>query len=159
MNEVITKVFLECARAIDASQLITRVSSTDKEYSFQYWFLDRLKALGLNFDEPSRNAYPDFRLVDYPVGFEIKGLGFPGREANYDCNSQVPSGRHHGREIYYVFGRYPANSADKAYPVYDLDMVSHELKPSLIPNPSSGKKHPFKVFRAASANGPEVTLS
>lgn len=247
MNEVITNVFLECARAIDASQLITRVSSTDKEYSFQYWFSDRLKFLGLNFDEPSRNAYPDFRLVDYPVGFEIKGLGFPGREANYDCNSQVPSGRHHGREIYYVFGRYPANSADKAYPVYDLvmchgdflnadhtyvhknknlkgfgsygdimirdrkmyvaptpyaltsgterqvtfiapenfvgsallkqvgcfsrieseklvrgysfDMVSHELKPSLVPNPSAGKKHPFKIFRAASANGPEVTLS
>ena len=122
MNEVIVKIFLECARAIDASDLITRVSSTDKEYSFQNWFSDRLTTLGLNFDEPSRNAYPDFRLVDFPVGFEIKGLGFPGREANYDCNSQVPSGRHNGREIYYVFGRYPATSKDKAYPVYDLVM-------------------------------------
>ena len=247
MNEIISKVFLECARAIEASELITRVSSTDKEYSFQNWFSDRLSVLGLNFDEPSRNAYPDFRLVDFPVGFEIKGLGFPGREANYDCNSQVPSGRHNGREIYYVFGRYPAQSKDKSYPVYDLvmchgdflnadhsyvhknknlkgfgsygdmmirdrkmyvaptpyalttgierqvtfiapasfapsrslkqagafmriesaklirgysfDMISHELKPSCIPNPDAGKKHPFRVFRSASANGPEVTLS
>jgi hypothetical protein len=99
MNKVISQIFLECSRAIDASELISRVSSTDKEFSFQNWFADRLRALGLNFDEPSRNAYPDFRLVDYSVGFEIKGLGFPGREANYDCNSQVPSGRHNGREF------------------------------------------------------------
>jgi hypothetical protein len=77
MSSVIEKVFLECVRAIETSQLITRVSTTDKEYSFQNWFSDRLTALGLNFDEPSRNAYPDFRLVDFPVGFEIKGLGFP----------------------------------------------------------------------------------
>jgi hypothetical protein len=60
--------------------------------------------------------------VNFPVGFEIKGLGFPGREANYDCNSQVPSGLHNGREIYYVFGRYPAKTKDKEYPVYDLVM-------------------------------------
>jgi hypothetical protein len=49
-------------------------------------------------------------------------LGFPGREANYDCNSQVPSGKHNGREIYYVFGRYPAKTKEKEYPVYDLVM-------------------------------------
>jgi hypothetical protein len=122
MNEIITKVFLECVRAIDASELISRVSTTDKEFSFQNWFADRLSALSLNFDEPSRNAYPDFRLVNHPVGFEIKGLGFPGREANYDCNSQVPSGKHNGREIYYVFGRYPAKTKEKEYPVYDLVM-------------------------------------
>lgn len=247
MSSVIEKVFLECARAIETSQLITRVSTTDKEYSFQNWFSDRLSALGMNFDEPSRNAYPDFRLVDFPVGFEIKGLGFPGREANYDCNSQIPSGCHNGREIYYVFGRYPAKSKDKSYPVYDLvmchddflnedhsyihknknlkgfgsygdmmirdrkmyvaptpyaltlgterqvtlivsgnfseskllksaggitrvesarlirgytfDMISHELKPSYLPNPSAGKKHPFKVFRSSNSNGPEVSLA
>lgn len=246
MSSVIEKVFLEWVRAIETSQLITRVSSTDKEYSFQNWFSVRLSALGLNFDEPSRNAYPDFRLVDSPIGFEIKGLGFPGREANYDCNSQVPSGRHNGREIYYVFGRYPAQSKDKSYPVYDLvmchgdflnadhnyihknknlkgfgsygdmmirdrkmyvaptpyaltvgterqitliapedfdgskslisagglvrveserlirgysfDMTSHEIEPSYLPNPSAGKKHPFKVFRSSNSNGPEVTL-
>jgi len=37
MNEVITKVFLECARAIDASELITRVSSTDKDTNLKLW--------------------------------------------------------------------------------------------------------------------------
>lgn len=122
INTVLQNVFLECARAIEAGELITRVSSTDKEFSFQNWFQKRLAALLLNFDEPSRNAYPDFRLVDYPLGFEIKGLGFPGREANYDCNSQVPSGEHSGRTIYYVFGRYPSKTKDRSFPVYDLVM-------------------------------------
>ncbi|NEQ69843.1 MAG: hypothetical protein F6K21_30995 [Symploca sp. SIO2D2] len=122
MDQVIARIFLECARAIDASEFINRVSSTDKEFSFQNWFAARLEKLNLNFDEPSRNAYPDFRLVDFPLGFEIKGLGFPGREANYDCNSQVPSGLHNGRTIYYVFGRYPAKTKETSYPVYDLVM-------------------------------------
>jgi hypothetical protein len=122
MDEVITKIFLECARAIDASEFISRVSSKDKEFSFQNWFASRLEKLELNFDEPSRNTYPDFRLVNFPIGFEIKGLGFPGREANYDCNSQIPSGLHNGRTIYYVFGRYPAKTKDNQYPVYDLVM-------------------------------------
>ena len=122
MDEIVKQVFLECTRAVESGDLIRRVSSTDKEYSFQNWFESRLSALGLDFDEPSRNAYPDFRLVHHPIGFEIKGLGFPGREANYDCNSQVPSGMHHGRTIYYVFGRYPSNTRDTDYPVYDLVM-------------------------------------
>jgi hypothetical protein len=120
MDSIVSKIFLECARAVEAGEGIRRVSATDKEYSFQNWFARRLAALGINFDEPARNTYPDFRLVDYPLGFEIKGLGFPGREANYDCNSQVPSGFHHGRHIYYVFGRYPAKTNDREYPVYDL---------------------------------------
>lgn len=48
-------------------------------------------------------------------------MAWPGRELNYDCNSQVPTGRHNGREIYYVFGRYPKPSPeDKEYPVIDL---------------------------------------
>ncbi|NES42716.1 MULTISPECIES: hypothetical protein [unclassified Moorena] len=246
MDQIIAKVFLECVRAIDASELISRVSSTDKEFSFQNWFAVRLERLSLNFDEPSRNAYPDFRLVDFPLGFEIKGLGFPGREANYDCNSQVPSGLHNGRTIYYVFGRYPAKTKEKNYPVYDLvmchgnflnadhsyihknknlkgfgsygdimirdrkmyvaptpfaltdgterqvtliaptgfkfgidlkhsgtitrietprlirgyyfDMIEHTLTPSYIDNPNAGKKHTFKVFRAAKSLGPTVTL-
>ncbi len=118
--KIIRQVFMECVRAINQSEMIERVSSTDKEYSFQNWFANRLNRVGLSFDEPSRNAYPDFRLVHHPIGFEIKGLGFPGREANYDCNSQVPSGLHNGREIFYVFGRYPFQTSDRTYPVYDL---------------------------------------
>lgn len=121
MDAVISHILAECVRAVEAVVKISRVSTTDKEFSFQNWFGDRLKAISLNFDEPSRNAYPDFRLVDYPLGFETKGLGFPGREANYDCNSQVPTGCHNGRQIYYVFGRYPASTMNEAeYPVYDL---------------------------------------
>jgi hypothetical protein len=120
MNEIIKSVFAECARAIDAGELISNVSATDKEFAFQNWFRARLKALNVNHDDPSRNAYPDFTLVDYPLGFEIKGLGFPGRDANYDCNSQVPSGMHNRRTIYYVFGRYPSAQTGANLPVYDL---------------------------------------
>jgi len=120
MISTLKSIFTACAQAVTQGELIQRVSKKDKEFSFQNWFGVRLDELGLNVDEPSRNAYPDFRLVDYPIGFEIKGLGFPGRVANYDCNSQVPSGIHNGRTIYYVFGRYPAKVKGKQYPVYDL---------------------------------------
>ena len=73
----------------------------------------------LNYDPPSRNTYPDFRLVASTVGFELKGLEFPGRIADFDCNSQVSTGLHNGRTIYYVFGRYP-KSKENTYPVLDL---------------------------------------
>src|SRR5207249_9262303 len=55
-----------------------------------------------------------------PEGYEIKGLAYPGREANYDSNSQMPSGFHNGRTIHYVFGRYPAEPDGDEYPVIDL---------------------------------------
>lgn len=112
-------VFLTCHQAIRAGQLIQRASGRDKEFHFQDWFTRRLEDCGLRSDPPSRNSYPDFRLVESPIGFETKGLTFPGREANYDCNSQPPSGVHNGRRIYYVFGRYPQETA-RAFPVYDL---------------------------------------
>jgi hypothetical protein len=76
-------------------------------------------ALQLNYDPPARNTYPDFRLVSIAIGFELKGLEFPGRIADFDCNSQVPTGLHNGRAIYYVFGRYP-KSKENMYPVIDL---------------------------------------
>jgi hypothetical protein len=121
-------VFAECVRAINDGDLIQAVSISDKEYHFQNWVQNRLKALSLDFDEPGRNTYPDFRLVKYPEGYEVKGLATPGRTANYDSNSQVPAGVHNGRTIFYVFGRYPKNIADfgknedglREYPVYDL---------------------------------------
>jgi hypothetical protein len=68
--------------------------------------------------------YPDFRLVASTDGFEVKGLAYPGREANYDCNSQVPSGSHNGRSIFYIFGRYPSDPDGDSYPVLDL-VVCH----------------------------------
>ncbi len=113
-------IFAECVKAIDNNELIQAVSQSDKEYHFQNWFQKRLLDLRLDFDEPSRNAYPDFRLVQHPEGYEIKGLALPGRDKTYDSNSQVPTGLHHGRTIFYLFGRYPKDRTSKEYPVIDL---------------------------------------
>lgn len=118
-------IFAECVKAIHDGELIQSVSVKDKEFHFQNWFQDRLVKLKIDFDAPGRNTYPDFRLVREPEGYEIKGLAWPGREKDYDANSQVPSGFHNGRTIFYVFGRYPAAQAgEKEYPVVDL-VVCH----------------------------------
>ncbi|MBK8270996.1 MAG: hypothetical protein IPK83_22870 [Planctomycetes bacterium] len=100
--------------------MIRRVSSSDKEFHFQNWFRDRLEPLGENIEAGGRNSYPDFRMVAHTVGFEVKGLAYPGREASFDSNSQLPSGLHNGRTIYYVFGRYPKQPDGNTYPVLDL---------------------------------------
>lgn len=102
--------------------LIKRESRLDKEFHFQNWVSDRLDDARLRHDQPGRNSYPDFTLVHYPEGYEVKGLAWPGREASYDSNSRVPTGFHNERTIYYVFGRYPANTNDSEYPVVDLVM-------------------------------------
>jgi len=114
-------LFMECERARSAGDLIQKVSKSDKEFHFQNWVQDRLVACDLSHDDVGRNTYPDFRLVEHQMGFEVKGLAWPGREANYDSNSQVPSGSHRNRSIFYVFGRYPNEVAGmEAYPVVDL---------------------------------------
>lgn len=112
-------VFASCNEAVEQGTLIERANRSDKEFHFQNWFSRRLDDLTLNYDSPARNTYPDFRLVASTVGFEIKGLEFPGRIADFDCNSQIPAGEHNGRTIYYVFGRYP-KSKENTYPVLDL---------------------------------------
>ncbi len=113
-------VFVRCVEAIRQGLLIERVSSTDKEYHFQNWFKARLEETGLNFEAGGRNSYPDFRMVATTEGYELKGLAYPGRDVNFDSNSQVPSGFHNGRTIYYVFGRYPKKPDGDTYPVIDL---------------------------------------
>ncbi|GAK55585.1 hypothetical protein U27_02419 [Candidatus Vecturithrix granuli] len=118
---LIIDVFMKCYDAIRSGKLIQRESRRDKEYHFQDWFRERLKEIGEPFDEPERNSYPDFRMVAHTIGFEIKGLQYPGRMMTFDCNSQVPSGFHNGREIIYVFGRYPSDPQNpNQYPVLDL---------------------------------------
>jgi hypothetical protein len=112
-------IFADCSKAVVDGVLIERANRSDKEFHFQNWFIRRLRALDLNYDPPKRNTYPDFRLVASTVGFELKGLEFPGRWANFDCNSQVCTGFHNGRSIYYVFGRYP-KSKESSYPVLDF---------------------------------------
>jgi hypothetical protein len=113
-------IFKHCVEAIRGGSLIERVSRTDKEYHFQFWFRERLAETGLNFEMGGRNSYPDFRMVASTEGHELKGLAYPGRHANFDSNSQVPSGFHNGRTIYYVFGRYPKDPDGDTYPVLDL---------------------------------------
>lgn len=125
-------VFAQCVSAVTAGELIESVSAKDKEFHFQNWFEQRLAQLPFHFEGSGRNAYPDFSLVERAEGYEIKGLAWPGRERDYDSNSQVPTGVHNGRQIFYVFGRYPADlgsypdsgSGRRQYPVVDL-VVCH----------------------------------
>ena len=106
--------------AIQKGKLIRRESAQDKEFHFQNWVEARLVETELKFETGGRNSYPDFRMVEIAEGYEVKGLAYPGREVNYDCNSQIPSGMHNGRLIYYIFGRYPAEPDGNNYPVLDL---------------------------------------
>ncbi len=114
------KVFAACVTAVHDGKLIARESSKDKEFHFQNWFKDRLAETALNVDQKGRNSYPDFTMVDTPEGYELKGLAYPGRDASFDSNSQVPAGSHNGRTVYYVFGRYPKEPDGNTYPVLDL---------------------------------------
>jgi hypothetical protein len=103
-------VFHRCVEAMRNNVLIRRESRTDKEYHFQNWFRKRLKETGFKFECGGRNTYPDFCIVKATDGFELKGLAYPGRDASFDSNSQVPTGFHNDRSIYYVFGRYPKSN-------------------------------------------------
>lgn len=111
-------VFVALDDAITSNSLINR-EGNDKEYMFQNWFASCLTRLPIAFDQNGRNTYPDFNLVKEPVGFELKALAYPGRQFDFDCNSQYPSGLHNGREVFYVFGRYP-KTRESSFPVYDL---------------------------------------
>lgn len=118
-NNVID-IFLQCDAAVRRGELIHRTSRQDKEFHFQNWFKVRLDELKILYDPPARNTYPDFRLVHSPEGYEVKGLAYPGRVASYDTNSQMPTGFHNGRTVYYLFGRYPTDPDGDGYPVIDL---------------------------------------
>lgn len=124
MNRTVLPVFKRCVEAIRSGVLIQQISETDKEYHFQNWFESRLaeagKEMGFDYEVTGRNIYPDFRIVSATEGYELKGLAYPGRDASYDSNSQVPTGFHNGRSIYYVFGRYPKTPDGREYPVLDL---------------------------------------
>lgn len=113
-------VFNSCVNAIRNSEMIRRESRQDKEFHFQNWIRARLQETGFNHEMGGRNTYPDFRMVQVTEGYEVKGLAYPGREMTYDSNSQVPSGYHNGRTIFYIFGRYPRQPDSDTYPVLDL---------------------------------------
>lgn len=120
MSTTYAEIFIECSNAITAGVKVKKTGGAkDKEFFFQEWFEARLAVLKLLYDPPARNSYPDFRLVKTTEGYELKGLAFPGREADFDSNSQVPCGEHNGRQVYYVFGRYPKD-AGTSFPLLDL---------------------------------------
>ena len=81
-------------------------------------------------------------------GFELKALAYPGRDASYDCNSQVPRGEHNGRQVYYVFGRYPAKPDGDRYPVLDLVFCHGSLL-----NADNTYVHKNKSFRGFGSYG------
>ncbi len=124
VNTYCIDVFLACQKAIERRVLINRTSRADKEFHFQNWLAKRLQEANILYDQSGRNSYPDFVAVQIAEGYEVKGLAWPGREATYDANSQVPTGFHNGRAIYYVFGRYPSEVTEDEYPVVDL-VVCH----------------------------------
>lgn len=145
----VESIFLECDRAFRGGDLIQMVSASDKEYHFQNWVQTRIEACDLAYDDPGRNTYPDFRLVNHPEGYEVKGLRYPGRNENYDSNSQVPTATHNGREVFYIFGRYPkADAGETEYPVVDL-VVCH----GSFLNADGEYKHKNKSFKGFGSYG------
>jgi hypothetical protein len=141
-------IFKSCVESIRKGELIEREGVNDKEFHFQNWFKRRLASMRLNFDQPGRNSYPDFRLVNSPEGYELKGLAYPGRDASYDCNSQMPRGEHNGRQVYYVFGRYPKKPDGDRSPVLDLVLCHGSFL-----NADNAYEHKNKSFRGIGSYG------
>lgn len=141
-------IFKQCVRSIINGELIEREGKNDKEFHFQNWFKTRLDLMGLNYDSPGRNSYPDFRMVQFTEGYELKGLAYPGREADYDCNSQVPCGEHNGRQVHYVFGRYPSLPDGNSYPVLDFVLCHGSFL-----NADNAYIHKNKSFRGFGSYG------
>jgi hypothetical protein len=87
-------------------------------------------------------------------------LAYPGREANYDCNSQVPSGNHNGRTIYYVFGRYPSEPDGDTYPVLDLVICHGDfLNVGGASQGTNGARKRFESWGGMLASGRKMYVS
>lgn len=69
-------VFMRCVEAIRQGYLIEREGKKDKEFHFQNWFIKRLEETGFNYDQGGRNSYPDFTMVKFTEGYELKGLAY-----------------------------------------------------------------------------------
>ena len=140
--------FRRIIAARDANAFILRENQQDKEFHFQNWVKQRLTELGVPFEQGGRNTYPDFRIVPVTEGYEVKGLAYPGRVTDFDSNSQVPTGYHNGRSIYYVFGRYPAKPDSNEYPVTDLVLCHGDFL-----NADHEYRHENKSFRGFGSYG------
>ena len=127
MKQQVEEVYVALDNAIRRDVPIRREGTRDKEFHFQEWFRARLQEANIDHAVSGRNSYPDFTLIGSHEGFEIKGLAHPGRIANFDANSNTPSGLHNERTIYYVFGRYPKAPDSNEYPVLDLILCHGDL--------------------------------
>jgi len=106
-------------------------SANDKEYFAQDWFIERLNAVGLPFEQQGRNSYPDFWVGqdDAREGYEIKSLAFNrGRPArrDIDFNSTIPSGRKQGSSVFIVFFLYTGRGAQDR-PVHSISLAHGDL--------------------------------
>ena len=134
-------VFLEMVRTIQAGVPMKPRSANDKEYLAQDWFIDRLRAAGLPYQQQGRNSYPDFWVGDETLteGYEIKSLAFaptakqlqPGltgkpARRDIDFNSTIPSGRKNDCDTFLVFFLYTGTgAADRV--VHSLSLVHGDL--------------------------------
>jgi hypothetical protein len=126
----VVDIFIEAARAMGAGIPMTPRSAGDKEYFPQDWFIDRLRAVSLPYQQQGRNSYPDFWVGTNPTeGFEVKSLAFAnGRPArsDYDCNSSIPSGRKQQRDVFLAFFLY-TGSGSNPRPVQSLSIAHADL--------------------------------
>jgi hypothetical protein len=143
----IPDLFVACDEAVAAGVPIERESAQDKEFALQNWIRARLDEADIPYTQQGRNAYPDFVFNDAPEDLEVKGLAYPGREASYDANSNVPAGESGGRTIYCAFVRDPAG-AERRYAVYDLVLFHADLL-----NPTRGYVHENKSVRTFGGYG------
>ena len=90
---------------------------------------------------------PQNRPLDF-LKTQLKGLRYPGRNANYDSNSQLACGEHNGRRVYYVFGRYPNKPDGNRYPVLDLVLCHGSFL-----NADNTYEHENKSFRGFGSYG------
>ena len=141
------QIFLSLAHGFYNAVPIVRASQQDKEYHFQNWVKRRIEAVGLRCQELGRHDYPDFVLTDHLSGYEVKGLAFPGREADFDCNSQLPLSTKEDIVIHYIFGRYPA-SREQEFPVHDLVLCSASFLNAETENTNTNQS-----FRGAGSYG------
>jgi len=131
MTSAAIDIFCEMARACSQGKCLLPRSANDKEYFAQDWFIDRLKALGVEFVQQGRNSYPDFWVGagDGREGYEIKSLalagGNPARK-DIDFNSTIPSGRKEGANIFLVFFLYTGSGADDR-PVQSISLAHGDL--------------------------------
>lgn len=128
--------------AIQAGVPMKPRSANDKEYFAQDWFIDRLDAAGVSYQQQGRNSYPDFWLFDDSLkeGFEIKSLAFippsprqatrgqtgkPARK-DIDFNSTIPSGKKDGHDIFLVFFLYTGSGVNDRW-VHTLCLAHADL--------------------------------